>query len=288
LPTDRKTRTAALDSLRTFLSAKHVSSSLSTLDILKLWKGLFYALWMCDRPLPQQALCQDLADLVWVLPESAVVPWLRGFWATMAREWTTGIDVLRMEKFLLLVRRTLACSLVWMQPREPAKKTTRTRKRSSDGQLANLNVRFDNKRVEQMLNLLADWPFRPDEESRQEEEDDALMPKTVPVGLKLHVLDIWVDEAEKAHIVEESRPFEARDRGGAKEKGEHDARSGEEVLQCLSDLVETLHSTTLSPAVRKRSKESLLDERLPRNRQQGVHDESGGRNGGDDEWRGLD
>ncbi|KAJ0104117.1 ribosomal RNA-processing protein 1 [Diaporthe amygdali] len=296
---DRKTRTAALESLRTFLSAKHISSCLSTLDILKLWKGLFYALWMCDRPLPQQALCQDLADLVWVLPEPAVIPWLRGFWATMAREWTTGIDVLRMEKFLLLVRRTLASSLVWMQLREPARKTARPRKRAADGQIAHSSAWFDDKRVEQMLELLADWPFRPDEESRHEEEDDALMPKIVPVGMKLHVLDIWVDEAEKARMLEESHGPEARGGRSRKDKGEHEALSGGEVLHRLGDLVETLHSATLSPAVRKRSKESLLDERLPRNRQRGDHDESGGGNGGsddghggdgddDDEWGGLD
>ena len=245
---------------------------------------------MCDRPLPQQALCQDLADLIWILPEPAVIPWLRGFWATMAREWTTGIDVLRMEKFLLLVRRMLASSLVWMQLREPAKKTSRTKKRAADGSVASPSVRFDDKRVEQMLGLLSDWPFRPDEESRKEEEEDVLMPKIVPVGLKLHVLDIWVDEAEKAHILEESCGPEVGDGGGDKEKEESKDRPQDEVLQRLSDLVETLQSTTLSPAVRKRSKESLLDERLPRKRQQEECEDSGGGDGGDDgdEWAGLD
>jgi ribosomal RNA-processing protein 1 len=282
---DRKTRTAALESLRTFLSAKRISSSLSTLDILKLWKGLFYALWMCDRPLPQQALCQDLADIIWILPDPAVIPWLNGFWATMAREWTTGIDVLRMEKFLLLVRRVLASSFAWMRLREPAKKAARTRKRTVDGAVESPSARFDDKKVEQMLGLLADWPFRPDEESRKEDEEDALMPKTVPVGLKLHTLDIWVDEAEKAHILEKGDEPEAEVRGQGKHKRELEALSGDEVLQRLSDLVETLHSTTLSPAVRKRSQESLLDERLPRNRQRGIHDGPGGH---DDEWAGLD
>lgn len=208
----------------------------------------------------------------------------------MAREWTTGIDVLRMEKFLLLVRRTLASSLVWMQLREPARKTARTRKRAADGSVASTIVRFDDKKVEQMLGLLADWPFRPDEESRKEDEEDALMPKTVPVGLKLHALDIWVDEAEKARILEDSHRSEAEDRGKDEEKRQPKARSGAEVLQRLTDLVETLHSTTLSPAVRKRSEESLLDERLPRNRQQDNHEEAGGEQGGgdDDEWAGLD
>lgn len=288
---DRKTRTAALESLRTFLSAKHISSSLSTLDILKLWKGLFYALWMCDRPLPQQALCQDLADLVWVLPPTGVIPWLRGFWATMAREWTTGIDVLRMEKFLLLVRRILASSVAWMQLREPAKKTARAKKRTFDGSVEGPSARFDDKKVEQMLGLLADWPFRPDEESRKEDEEDALMPKIVPVGLKLHTLDIWVDEAEKAGMLEESKEPEARGQGKGKQKVGPEGLSGGEVLQRLSDLVELLRSTTLSPAVRKRSSESLLDERLPRNRQQRGRDEpvgGDGIGGHDDEWAGLD
>lgn len=246
---------------------------------------------MCDRPLPQQALCQDLADLVWVLPPTAVIPWLRGFWATMAREWTTGIDVLRMEKFLLLVRRMLASSLAWMQLREPAKKTARTRKRALDGSVESPSPRFDDKKVGQMLGLLADWPFRPDEESRKEDEEEGLMPKIVPVGLKLHTLDIWVDEAEKARILEESSEEpEARDHGKGKQKAGSNGLSGDEVLQRLTDLVETLHSMTLSPAVRKRSKESLLDERLPRNRQQGDRNEPGGGGGSgqDDEWAGLD
>lgn len=210
----------------------------------------------------------------------------------MAREWTTGIDVLRMEKFLLLVRRTLASGLIWMQLREPARKTPRTRKRAVDGSVASPSVRFDDKRVEQMLGLLADWPFRPDEDSREEEEEDALMPKIVPAGLKLHALDIWVDEAEKACILEESHGPETGDNRRGKDGGEPEGRSGEEVLQRLSSLVETLHSTTLSPAVRKRSNESLLDDRLPRNRQQQSHVKSGGAHGGDeddeDEWTGLD
>lgn len=280
---DRKTRTGALESLRTFLSAKHISSSLSTLDILKLWKGLFYALWMCDRPLPQQALCSDLADLIWILPEPAVVPWLKGFWATMAREWTTGIDVLRMEKFLLLVRRTLGASLVWMQVRE-AKKAKNTKKRAANGETATAtataSVNFDKSRVDQILLLLANWPFRTDEERREEEEKDELMPKLVPVGLKLHALDIWVDEAEKAGMLETGESHDDS------KKGEDSTLSSKEVLQRLNDLVDTLRTKTLSKAVRVRSKDSLADKRLPWNQKKAGED---GPDCDDDaEWGGLD
>ncbi|ROV86971.1 hypothetical protein VSDG_10079 [Cytospora chrysosperma] len=236
---DRKTRTAALESLRTFLSAKHISSSLSTLDILKLWKGLFFALWMCDRPLPQQALCNDLAALIWILPEPAVIPWLTGFWATMAREWTTGIDVLRMEKFLLLVRRMFGTSLVWMQVRE-ANKAKSPKKRAASGETATAapaTVRFDRKRL-------------------------------VPVGLKLHALDIWVDEADKAGMLLGAGEGQEDDA----KKGDDNTLSGSEAFERLNDIVETLRSTTLSKAVRIRSKESLADERLPGNQKEAGED----------------
>ncbi|KUI61720.1 hypothetical protein VP1G_08866 [Cytospora mali] len=281
---DRKTRTAALESLRTFLSAKHISSSLSTLDILKLWKGLFYALWMCDRPLPQQALCRDLADLIWILPEPAVIPWLTGFWATMAREWTTGIDVLRMEKFLLLVRRMFGSSLVWTQVRE-TKKAKSPKKRSASGETASAanpspNPRFDKNRADQILLLLANWPFRTDEDRREEEEQDELMPELVPVGLKLHALDIWVDEAEKAGILEAGEKEEDA------KKSADDTLSGSELLQRLNQLVDNLRSKTLSKAVRVRSKDSLADERLPWNQKEAGENEEGGDD--DDEWGGLD
>ncbi|KAH7330190.1 hypothetical protein BKA65DRAFT_508835 [Rhexocercosporidium sp. MPI-PUGE-AT-0058] len=103
---DRPTRDAALDSLRTYLSGRR---ELPALELLKLWKGLFYCMWMSDRPRTQQALANSLADLVSVLPPVSVIPFLRAFWQTMQREWT-NIDVLRMEKFLLLARRYLGAT----------------------------------------------------------------------------------------------------------------------------------------------------------------------------------
>lgn len=260
---------------------------------------------MCDRPLPQQQLCNDLSELVWALPDdAAVAPWLRGFWATMAREWTTGIDVLRMEKFLLLVRRVLGVSLAWTQARQPSPatrnnsrkkkeqttKTTRAgagagRKRGADGEEKSAAEkdarRWDRERVDAVSTLLADWPFRADEESRHEEEEDALMPKFVPTGLKLHVLDIWVDEADKAGLLEDEGGEDGEEDGKTEDE---DTLSGREVVQRINELVDKLREETLSKAVRIRSKDSLADERLPWNKK-----EAGGEEGGeDDEWGGLD
>lgn len=52
---------------------------------------------MSDRPRTQQRLVTDLAELIEVLPDENVLPYLQAFWKTMVREWN-GIDVLRSVK----------------------------------------------------------------------------------------------------------------------------------------------------------------------------------------------
>ncbi|SPQ23936.1 3e179ca4-427f-4be6-84b0-c6a3c5a82050 [Thermothielavioides terrestris] len=217
---DRKIRTSALSSLRAFLSARQVASALTPLDILKLWKGLFYALWMCDRAIPQQNLCNELADLIYVLPREAAAPWLRGFWATMSREWT-GIDVLRMEKFLLLVRRVVGAGFKWM--------------RKDGGSAAKGGSAWDASRVDDVLGLLGEWPFALEEEARIEQtlEGDGQISQKIAVGLRLHVLDIWVDEAEKAGLLEDGD------------------EAAQEIIQRISEQIDALEQATTSPAKSK-------------------------------------
>lgn len=200
---------------------------------------------MCDRAIPQQNLCTELADLIYILPRDAVVPWVRGFWSTMSREWT-GIDVLRMEKFLLLVRRVVGASFRWMK--------------GHDGKEApGVGATWDPERVEKVLELLGEWPFALDEEIKPEaggddkqdkEGQDQFATQKIPVGLKLHVLDIWVDEAEKVGLLDE------------------DDDKAREILERIVEQVDILEKRTISPAVRVRSKESLADNRLPANKAQ--------------------
>ncbi|CCO29824.1 Ribosomal RNA processing protein 1 homolog A AltName: Full=Novel nuclear protein 1 [Rhizoctonia solani AG-1 IB] len=89
--TEKKTRDKAIKSLATFLSDDS-QKSMSPLERAKLWKGLFYCFWMSDKPLVQQELSSELANLALVIPSlDSAVGFIRGFWEAMVREWA-GID----------------------------------------------------------------------------------------------------------------------------------------------------------------------------------------------------
>jgi ribosomal RNA-processing protein 1 len=131
----------------------------------------------------------------------------------------------------------------------PGDKAKKTKKRKK------IVARWDDQRVDEMLEVLAHWPFVLEEEVRNDPDDDddedsqsqdGFPPQHVPVGLKLHVLDIWIDELEKAGLVD----------------GEEDDQQAADIVQRIAELVETLQIRTTSKAVRIRSKQSLLDERL--------------------------
>jgi ribosomal RNA-processing protein 1 len=151
--------------LKTYLSG---ARAFTPLDLLKLWKGLFYCMWMSDRPRTQQALANDLASLVAIVPSSTVLPFLRAFWLTMAREWT-NIDVLRMEKFLLLTRRYVGATFARLE-----------------------NAGWEESVVESHLELLEEIPLN-------------VADVKLPNGMRYHVIDVFVDELEQVGALEKER-----------------------------------------------------------------------------------
>ncbi|KAL5216856.1 hypothetical protein ABZP36_008257 [Zizania latifolia] len=91
--------------LTTFLpaSAQHLSTS----DLLKLWKGLFFCFWHSDKPLYQSSLASRLAAGVSSGPSpAAATAFFAAYLATLRREWA-HIDTHRLDKFYLLNRRFL-------------------------------------------------------------------------------------------------------------------------------------------------------------------------------------
>ncbi|KAI1024754.1 hypothetical protein LB503_007255 [Fusarium chuoi] len=221
---DRKLRMSSLESLSKFLASR---SSLSDVDAQKLWKGLFYALWMTDRPIPQQRLATDLANLIFSLKPACAIPWLRAFWAIVGAQWT-AIDVYRLEKFLLLVRRVFASHVRLARERG-----------WKDGD------------VEAIVAVLEEYPF--------EKEGDL---RKSPVGIRLHALDIWVDELEREEALEHPE--------------------AEKFVKSVGDLVISLKTCPVKP-VRARCVESYEDERLP-----WVKAASGDEMEEDEEWGGID
>lgn len=80
------------------------------MELLKLWRGLFYSMWFSDRPRTQQKLAADLGELLGKLQAANFFPFVDAFWVIMAREWE-NLDQHRLDKFLMLVRRYVAATL---------------------------------------------------------------------------------------------------------------------------------------------------------------------------------
>lgn len=56
---------------------------------------VFTGFWMSDKPLVQQALATDLAEILLNIPNvQGSLDFLKGFWEAIVREWS-GIDRLR-------------------------------------------------------------------------------------------------------------------------------------------------------------------------------------------------
>ncbi|KAL7929674.1 nucleolar protein,Nop52 domain-containing protein [Trichoderma chlorosporum] len=233
--THRKLRTESLSSLQAFLSSRR---NISPLDARKLWTGLYYALWMTDRPRPQQALAADLAGLVFDLQPACVEHWLAAFWSVLGAQWP-HIEALRLDKFLLLVRRVFAAHVKLV------------RENGFQGDLA-----------AQVLGVFAQWCF------------DAEDVNKVALGLRLHVLDVWVDELEREGAL-------------AAVAGDEHAQA---FVKAVGALVEGLKRCPVK-SVRQRALDSYDDERLPwvEKQDDDEDEEMDGEEGGDgDEWGGID
>ncbi|RYE99364.1 MAG: hypothetical protein EOO41_01135 [Methanobacteriota archaeon] len=85
-------------------------------EYMKLWKALFYCVWHADKVPVQQALIHSTAALVRSASSRQVqaTRFIAAFFKIIQREWM-GLDHLRLDKFMTLVRRmvheTLRCAL---------------------------------------------------------------------------------------------------------------------------------------------------------------------------------
>ncbi|NXJ11074.1 RRP1B protein, partial [Odontophorus gujanensis] len=156
---EKRIRDRAVKKLRGYISLRtqRQDGGFSQEELLKIWKGLFYCMWMQDKPLLQEELANNISQLIHVIQNTeAQHLFIRTFWQTMSREWN-GIDNLRLDKYYMLIRMILRQSFEVL-------------KRSD----------WDESLRELLLQLLMKEVMDPD--------------NNAPKGIKFHFIDIYLQE----------------------------------------------------------------------------------------------
>jgi ribosomal RNA-processing protein 1 len=98
---EKDVRDATFRALGKWLGSR---SDVDMLDMKKIWKGLFYAMWHADGWDVQEELAETIGGLIHKLKHRVALMYAGVFFITARREWV-GIDRHRMDKYLRLVRR---------------------------------------------------------------------------------------------------------------------------------------------------------------------------------------
>uniref|UniRef100_A0A8D8ZI70 Ribosomal RNA processing protein 1 homolog n=1 Tax=Cacopsylla melanoneura TaxID=428564 RepID=A0A8D8ZI70_9HEMI len=111
---DTSLRNRALKKLYRWIAAKsqNPSTAFTDDDFIRLWEGLFFCMWMSDKPLIQEECAETISNLIHAFAtEESALSFIRSFYHSMCCKWSS-IDVFRLDKFAMLVRRFSRQSLV--------------------------------------------------------------------------------------------------------------------------------------------------------------------------------
>jgi ribosomal RNA-processing protein 1 len=98
---EKSMRDKTLANLRKTLAAQ---KTFTDMEMLKLWKALYYCMWLSDKQPIQAELAHNLAELTDVFATQEVTYlYLRMFFRILLREWSF-LDQYRVNKFYTLVR----------------------------------------------------------------------------------------------------------------------------------------------------------------------------------------
>jgi len=162
---DKEVRDATFAALAKWLNAR---KDVPMLDMKKIWKGLFYAMWHADGWDVQEELAERMGEAVHEMKHKVALCYLGVFYITARREWI-GIDRHRMDKYLRLVRRMTSHALRYCANRDWAEGAT------SD--------------VSQMFTRAAMAPASAPNATSER--------GVVDVGLRLHLAEVFVPELRK-------------------------------------------------------------------------------------------
>ncbi|KAK6459694.1 putative ribosome biogenesis protein [Scheffersomyces xylosifermentans] len=229
---DRPTRDAALEALQRYLSSKS-SKKLSLLDMEKLWKGLYFSMWFCDRPKTQERLAENLGKLYSeVILKDEFSRFVESFWSIIILEWPS-IDQWRIDKFYLLIRRVLRHNFKFLRAQN-----------------------WDEKLLEQWLDVMNRTVLSGD--------------KSIPVALPYHLCDIYLEELELVifddlkDVQEELDELNKEDKDYIEKYQEVYKKklevAGEIPIKELISPFERLNKEALLKTLREKCKEEVLDD----------------------------
>lgn len=262
----RPVREKALASLKKYLVSKS-SSKLSLLDMEKLWKGLYYSMWFCDRPKTQERLAEDLGSLFSQdITSLQFIKFTKSFWIIMIKEWPS-IDQWRIDKYYLLIRRVLRHNFQYL-----------------------LNNSWNNQLIDDFISCLDETVLSGD--------------KSIPMALPYHLCDIYLDELELIMFTELKDQQEELDNELDHESPEY-LEKLTQLSQSKQNIVKDvpvtklissfarLNESALLKTLREKCKEDVLDdERLiqwgiktAKEVENDSEDDSGSES--EEEWQGL-
>lgn len=157
---EKGVRDRAVRKLRQYLSARTQSDtgSFSQDELLKIWRGLFYCVWVQDEPLLQEELADIISQLIHVVNSSeAQHLFLQTFWQTMNREWGETTDKLQLDKYCTLIH------LVLRQSFEALKRKA-----------------WEESQIKRFLDILMKEILSPEGQSSD--------------GVRAHLIDAYLDE----------------------------------------------------------------------------------------------
>lgn len=198
---DATVRNAAFVALKNFLKAKG-SSKLDLVELQALWRGLYFSMWYCDKPIPQQTLAGNLGELFSkVVAEKQLEDFHRAFWLIMAKEWPQ-VDKWRLDKYLMLVRRVLRHLLFRLEEHG-----------------------WPEEELQSFLSVLKEYPLT----------ERSFFPRS----LTYHICDIYFDEIEYV-IFKDLRDYSQEDEVESEDEDQENEEDGDDEEQNQKETLKSL------------------------------------------------
>ncbi|CAG9861641.1 unnamed protein product [Phyllotreta striolata] len=174
---EEKARLKGLKNLGKWLLMRSAAMPFTEFDFQRIWKGLYYCMWMADKPLVQEDCAEKISKLVHFPDVPTALIFFKAGLQILANEWS-GIQQLRLDKFLMLVRRLFRETFSVLR-----------------------NNKFKKNHIEGFAEILSDTILN--------------QANNTPVGLFMHVVEVYLEELAKVsqgkvqpnQVLDLTRPF---------------------------------------------------------------------------------